>query len=401
MQGRGRQVDLRLPDVCMTPPENPATPPGVPIPYPNTGLASDTTDGSRSVQISGKEIMLKNKSYFKKSIGDEAGCAAKKGVVTSVNRGKVYFIAWSMDVKVESENAVRHLDMTTHNHASPTPNTAPWTYADRMAMAKGLEECDGDRQRVKDDCGIDPNNPEDTKKSPTCPDPNNVKEAEAARRSAKRAAKDRHGTTPSGDLTADGERDPEYVAAKQKVKDEYQALADETAKDKCQEALRCFLSPQKPSRCCPKQTPHHVIPASAILKEGTRGASEATLTGFADYQSTKAPCICAYGPDADTAEHKKAHNAWADYTSTIASEAAFSYSDATSSSAPALSYEEAVFGAQLSVEAVAPHCDIDCIEAQVNQQHLGRKQATKEDKEKNVRRTMDDDHLQTDQDSDV
>ena len=57
--------------------------------------------------------MLKNKSYFKKSTGDEAGCAAKKGVITSVNRGKVYFIAWSMDVKVEGENVVRHLDMTT------------------------------------------------------------------------------------------------------------------------------------------------------------------------------------------------------------------------------------------------------------------------------------------------
>ena len=64
--------------------------------------------------------MLKNKSYFKQSTGDEAGCAAKKGVVTSVNSGKVYFTAWSMDVKFEGENVVRHLDMTTHNHASST-----------------------------------------------------------------------------------------------------------------------------------------------------------------------------------------------------------------------------------------------------------------------------------------
>ena len=30
-----------------------------------------------------------------------------------MNKGKVYFNAWSMDVMVESENAVRHLDMTT------------------------------------------------------------------------------------------------------------------------------------------------------------------------------------------------------------------------------------------------------------------------------------------------
>ena len=73
-----------FPDVCMTPLENPATPPGVPVPYPNTGMASDATSGSKTVKISGKEVMLKNKSYFKKSTGDEAGRAAKKGADFSV-----------------------------------------------------------------------------------------------------------------------------------------------------------------------------------------------------------------------------------------------------------------------------------------------------------------------------
>src|SRR5215470_13769905 len=108
--GSGKAI-CAFPDVCMTPPQTPATPPGVPIPYPNTGMDSDTTDGSRTVQISGKETMLKNKSYFKKSVGDEAGSAPMKGVVSSVNRGKVYFIAWSMDVSFEGENVVRNLDM--------------------------------------------------------------------------------------------------------------------------------------------------------------------------------------------------------------------------------------------------------------------------------------------------
>src|SRR4051812_27390538 len=116
--GDGKSI-CAFPDVCMTPPENPATPPGVPVPYPNTGMDSDTTDGSRTVNISDKEVMLKNKSYFKSSTGDEAGCAAKKGIITSVNRGKVYFVSWSMDVKFEGENVVRNLDLTTHNHASP------------------------------------------------------------------------------------------------------------------------------------------------------------------------------------------------------------------------------------------------------------------------------------------
>ena len=126
-----------FPDVCFTPPQTPAAPPGVPIPYPNTGMASDCTDGSSSVKISSEEVMLKNSSYFKKSTGDEAGSAPQKGVVTSTNTGKVYFAAWSMDVKVEGQNVVRHLDMTTHNHGSTANQPAPWPYADAAAQAPG------------------------------------------------------------------------------------------------------------------------------------------------------------------------------------------------------------------------------------------------------------------------
>src|SRR4029077_20054819 len=100
-----------MPDVCFTPPLTPATPPGVPIPYPNTGMASDTSSGSKTVQISGSEVMLKDSSFFKTSTGDEAGNAPKKNVITSVIQGKCYYTAWSMDVKIEGENAVRHLDM--------------------------------------------------------------------------------------------------------------------------------------------------------------------------------------------------------------------------------------------------------------------------------------------------
>lgn len=124
-----------FPDVCFTPPENPATPPGVPIPYPNTAFAKDTTKGSKTVKITGQEVMLKNKSYFKTSTGDEAGCAAKKGVITSKIKGKAYFISWSMDVKFEGENVVRHLDMTTNNHASPMANgSVPQMHTDTQVL---------------------------------------------------------------------------------------------------------------------------------------------------------------------------------------------------------------------------------------------------------------------------
>ena len=150
-QAAGKSI-CAFPDVCMTPPMTPATPPGVPIPYPNTGMASDSTDGSSSVKISGQEVMLKNKSYFKKSMGDEAGCAPKKGVVTSKNMGKVYFIAWSMDVLAEGENVVRNLDMTTHNHGSCPGNTTPMAYIDE-AIAGLTGACKEEREAIEKACG--------------------------------------------------------------------------------------------------------------------------------------------------------------------------------------------------------------------------------------------------------
>ena len=149
-----------FPDVCFTPPLTPATPPGVPIPYPNTGMATDTSDGSKTVQISGKEVMLKDSSSFKQSTGDEAGCAPKKNVITSKIKGKCYYTSWSMDVKIEGENAVRHLDMMTHNHASTPGATPPWPYAD-AAAAGAPDPCRGEKEREKAACedkGFPPKN---------------------------------------------------------------------------------------------------------------------------------------------------------------------------------------------------------------------------------------------------
>ena len=80
-----------FPDVCFTPPENPATPPGVPVPYPSFGMASDSEKGTGTVFIKGETVNIKNKSDEKKTSGTEAGCAAKKGVVTSKNTGKKYY----------------------------------------------------------------------------------------------------------------------------------------------------------------------------------------------------------------------------------------------------------------------------------------------------------------------
>ena len=61
-------MSVMFPDVCKTP--SPGGP--VPIPYPNIGMSSDTSKGSKKVKMNGNPIMLKG-SNFKMGTGDEAG----------------------------------------------------------------------------------------------------------------------------------------------------------------------------------------------------------------------------------------------------------------------------------------------------------------------------------------
>lgn len=104
-----------MPDVCLSPPSPPAGP--IPIPYPNFSEASNTNSGSKTVKIKGKEVGQKNSSEYKSSKGNTAATRSfGAGVVTHTLEGKTAHAAWSFDVKVEGENAIRHLDLTTHNH---------------------------------------------------------------------------------------------------------------------------------------------------------------------------------------------------------------------------------------------------------------------------------------------
>jgi Domain of unknown function (DUF4150) len=105
-----------FPDVCGSPP-TPAKI-GVPVPYPNSAFAKDTTNGSKTVFINGKPIMQRDKSFLKTSTGNEPATKAfKKGILTGVIKGKLYFKSWSMNVFIEGYNADRHHDFTTNNHA--------------------------------------------------------------------------------------------------------------------------------------------------------------------------------------------------------------------------------------------------------------------------------------------
>ena len=114
-KAQANKVIAAFPDVCFTPPQTPATPPGVPIPYPSFGMDSDTDKGTSTVKIGGKTVTQKNKSYYTTTTGTEAGCAPKKGVVSSKNTGKEYAEAWSGDVKMDGEPVSRFSDIDSHS----------------------------------------------------------------------------------------------------------------------------------------------------------------------------------------------------------------------------------------------------------------------------------------------
>lgn len=324
-----------FPDVCFTPPLTPATPPGVPLPYPNTGMASDCTDGSSTVRISGQEVMLKNKSYFRKSTGNEAGCAPKKGAATSVNMGKVYFNAWSMDVRIEGENVVRNLDLTTHNHASVPGNTPVWPYLDEVAAPGIQAKCAGDKDKEATACAECA--PKGTK------NPCSMAELGTAEK-------------PSRNLTSG----------------EANALADRTAMSKCLAARRCALQPYKSAKsyCCQPQTGHHLIEASALHKVGRGGIGSVPVAGMSGYSENMAPCVCAEGVTQNVGTHGLMHT----YQSAGAAKCStgdIALSNGESIRDKKTTYKDAKENSIEAMKKAFPEstCSKECLEAQLDAYH--------------------------------
>ena len=244
-----------FPDVCFTPPDKvPPTPPGVPVPYPNFSKAKDLAKGSKTVKVSGKPVMLKNVSYFKTSTGNEAAKpTAKKGIVSSKVQGKTFAVSWSMNVKVEGKNVVRHMDLMTHNHGSMPGNTPPWVFLDTADMNNASDDCK-----------------EETKKTQDCIKKHSKK------------------------VTRDG---ADHYNKQKK---------DFCADDDCKKTTECNLVPYEWG-CCDNKTPHHVVPAHCFWPPGTRTKAAGDRTfypGCQGYDDKQAPCICL---DGATKSSKKAN----------------------------------------------------------------------------------------------
>lgn len=321
-----------FPDVCMTPPTSPASPAGIPVPYPNTGMSKDTTNGSRTVKITGEEVIKKNVSYYKTSYGDEAGCAtpAKKGVITGTIQGKVYFTSWSMDVKIESENVVRHLDLTTHNHACPNPNEAvPWPFTDKQTLAPD-SKC-GDDKKAKDEACAG-------KKEPHCPGVLNRPPADLKKQVALSPSK-----RAADVLAMDATPRPRAQARTSKAA---AAATKEANSDECVQKSRCQLKPYAPKKgqpqCCPGQTPHH-IPPGACFK------------GVKKYNRNSALCVCMEGTSQHFGSHGKNH-------------AAIDYLAKEKGIKPGQSCSIANYN-KICADAVAAQCGCSaaCIEQQLNE----------------------------------
>lgn len=239
-----------FPDVCLSPPSPPAGP--VPVPYPNTGYARDTSQGSKSVRITGQEVMLRNSSYFRRSTGDEAATRALgMGVVSHTITGKVYFTSWSMNVKIEGENAVRHLDLTTHNHASFPGNTPPWLYQDGQANA-AIPGCEQERDSHKYQC--------------------------AGLETMEQQCNDSDCKTAKACL---------LVTQNQGVRKGKESAVG----------------------CCPGYQAHHLVEAHCFYKRGQRGKANERfvpdVNGKESYRDRDAPCVCASG-----ARHTQQHGTY-------------------------------------------------------------------------------------------
>ncbi|WNG14152.1 DUF4150 domain-containing protein [Cystobacter fuscus] len=108
-------ITTAFPDVCKTP--SPAGP--VPIPYPNIARSADTAQGTKTVEVDGKPVCVKD-SNFSTSTGDEAGTAGG-GVASNKTKGKAEFVNYSFDVMFEGKNVARSFDLMLHNDKNTPP----------------------------------------------------------------------------------------------------------------------------------------------------------------------------------------------------------------------------------------------------------------------------------------
>ena len=135
---------IAFPDVCLCPPTPPAGP--IPTPLPNTAQAMDLQGGATTVTIEGNPV-AHAQSFIAKSTGNEVATSTGGGVITHMVQGMAYFQTFSMNVFIESQPAVRHMDLLTHNHMAKMPgNTPPAPWMSAMMAGPGEAPKEAEKQ---------------------------------------------------------------------------------------------------------------------------------------------------------------------------------------------------------------------------------------------------------------
>ncbi|MBS9782946.1 MAG: DUF4150 domain-containing protein [Pasteurella sp.] len=140
----------------------------------------------------------------------------------------------------------------------------------------------------------------------------------------------------------------------------------------CTRARRCKLVPfnasngkAKTQGCCPGQTKHHIIPKAFFKKSDEAGS--ANVSECRKYNAFKAPTICLEGSShSKGGSHAKIHGKIKKYIGKLNIPVGDN-----------ISYAQTKKACLDSVERIAPQCDRDCIEKQLDAYH---KQVCKADK---------------------
>ena len=231
--------------------------------------------------------MLKDKSYFSTSTGNEAA-TGPKGLMTKTKKGKAYFTSWSMDVKIEGYNVCRHMDGIDHNHNCDPANTPPWFYLDKADKKAGV--CKKEQKKIKKKCG-DEKDWQDKHCQGLTQKPYSVK-----KETCKAIVEDLDKLIPAGDNNSPLKQFRDKVSALKgnglsgRLADMQMELAKENP---CLQARRCMLIPYKSTenQCCPGQTGYHIIPNSYMYKGAVKNKKKKCKA----YNKEDAPTICVEG----------------------------------------------------------------------------------------------------------
>lgn len=102
---KGWKVVSIVPDVCKTPIGNSIPP----VPYPVTAELKQTTQVASRVRANGHPLVLHDRSYVPKTLGDAAGRA--KGIKSGTVEGECHPEEHSETVRAEGRAIIRHGDL--------------------------------------------------------------------------------------------------------------------------------------------------------------------------------------------------------------------------------------------------------------------------------------------------